>query len=362
MLATGCVPMNNGSYFCVASVSGPDYVIFLDAMEVDNVSVLRRAPTIQSKIRPGPRRTEPEISYAMLELSKIVECDHVFSAIGTTFLKSSKTVLTLERTKPSDHDMHQIETFADITFVPATFPWVRLETTSRNDSLFLYIKRLDAQRMALALLSLPWHIESYLISRDESSICFRLLTSVSSNLLSLVSRVHNGIEYLGLKENNKQALREALLSVLSNLSSHKTGRTLSHSFHKLDRVLDKINPGNRRISEMVGILMLTNLEFATLIRQSVRRLDRTTNVTVPVDCTRGVIQVPTAFGPVQEFVVDREELWPNETPNGVLQETYTCILLASVQACLRSKMLQTSFDGRPLLKHIAGLKDQVFLS
>ncbi|KAK5630072.1 hypothetical protein RRF57_005787 [Xylaria bambusicola] len=347
----------------MASVSGPDYNISLNAIDFDSISAIQlRASSIQSNIRPEPIRQKPEVNYAVPQLSKTVEYDHVFNAIGTKFLKGSKTVLTLERTKPSDLDIHQIETSADITFIPADFPWVRLETTFRRDSLYLYIKRVDAQRMALALLSLPWHIESYLISRDESSICFRLLTSVSNNLQSLVSRVHRGIEYLSLGPNDKDDLREAMLSVLSNLSYYQIGRSLSHSLYKLDQVLEKINPGDRRISEMVGVLVLTGLEFTTLIRQFVRRLDRTANITIPVDCTMGAIKVPTAFGPVQEFIVNRNELWPNEVPKGILNETYTSILLASLRACLRSKMLRTGFDSKPLLSHVAGFQGPLYLS
>jgi len=99
----------------------------------------------------------------------------------------------------------ELQRLSDHTFVPAAAPWVRLDVPSyaqNNSRKEYYIRRVDAQRIALSLLNIPWHPEGYLLpgvvnKHSRAKVVYRL-GSISGRTRPFLIRLRAGVSALDL--------------------------------------------------------------------------------------------------------------------------------------------------------------------
>lgn len=113
---------------------------------------------------------------------------------------------------------------------------------------------------------------------------------------------------------------------------------------------------------MIGILMMTNEEFQELFYQSLRHLKQATLSTIQIDVRAATISIPSAFGVLQTFTLDLDRMYPSHIRNQEsMTAPYSAIVLASLKACVRSKMLDYRFDAAPLMNFIEACPDVVLV-
>ncbi|CAN9418822.1 unnamed protein product [Alternaria alternata] len=106
------------------------------------------------------------------------------------------------------------------------------------------------------------------------------------------------------------------------------------------------------VQQMVGILMLTNEEFADLVYQSARHMTVSSKVPIEFDFRAGTLTIPSTFGTVQTFELDVENLQRQQQlqlgAQGKISVEHSDILKAALRAYLRSLMLASCYDAEPL--------------
>lgn len=110
-------------------------------------------------------------------------------------------------------------------------------------------------------------------------------------------------------------------------------------------------------------MMITNREFMSLVRQSARRFDQAPNAAIEVDMRSGVLEIPSAFGILQEFPLSITELYPDRTfTDEVISVSYSAVLISTLRACLRSAMLRDCFSSNPLITKVLDFDSTVYVS
>lgn len=143
-------------------------------------------------------------------------------------------------------------------------------------------------------------------------------------------------------------------------------RAMSTTLCKLDNVLAQLGSQEKVVDHIIGMLTVTNVEFQELVYQSMRHLRESTTATVELDMRAGVIKVPSAFGVMQQFIVDLDRIFPEDMrSHETISVRHTTVVLAAMKSCLRSEMLKSCHDITPLLKLVQGVQergDMVYLS
>ena len=231
------------------------------------------------------------------------------------------------------------------SYFPIHEPWARVEIQSdmavarmRNDRGWRtpppneevqYISRSDTQKMAFSMLNLPWHPESYTITGAQQSLFMQLPLPVTKRLYPISYRLRDSIKLLSPGELDRRTLLEALQRALSRLDREAVPpapkRSLLEALYRLDLVLSGLgNENDRRIVDQVaGILMITNLEFQELLHTSIRNLQEITRSDIQLDLQSTTLKVPSAFGIMQHFPVDMDQILP-DGPRDYSREPHCC--------------------------------------
>ena len=268
-----------------------------------------------------------------------------------------------------------IDGFLGSSYVPADEPWVRVHYQAgngheNNPEPLRCISRLDAQKLAFAILSLPWHSQSYLIGGNKESVFMQLLQPAARRLQPSLFRTRVNMKFLSLGEQDKQKLSRALEPALSRLASDRESASLTpkpsklEALYKLDSVLSELgnDKDKRIIDHVVGILMVTNVEFQELLHGSIRNLKETTRSDIQLDLRSTTLKVPSAFGVMQHFPVDMDQILPEE-PRGheSIAVSHTAVILAGLRGALRCMMFLSCPDADPLLSLVSNFKDTVYV-
>ncbi|RYP47724.1 hypothetical protein DL768_006260 [Monosporascus sp. mg162] len=220
--------------------------------------------------------------------------------------------------KQTQVDVASLEAIREIqgyTYLPADSEWIRIHSGG-YDERDAYLPRTDAQQLALALLKLKWHPEGYLIGGERRSPGMTLLTSPSTRLVSLMSRVLDKARLLSLSQEDHQKLSKALSVALRRIEKNQDAfnRHAFNSMYQLDEALEDLGSGPNHLvtDRVIGILSLTNDEFLELVYQSIRNLTEGTSATIQLDLRSTTLKVPSAFGVMQHFSVDWDRISPGE--------------------------------------------------
>ncbi|KAF2645198.1 hypothetical protein P280DRAFT_531169 [Massarina eburnea CBS 473.64] len=230
------------------------------------------------------------------------------------------------------------------TYVPASKPFVRLSAENSGED---YIKRLDLQKIALALLNMEWHPCGYLTpimrhSERGGDLLKRVLLRASGMAIPMLHRLSDGMDHLGLHEDKLDKVSKSISTILHV-------KTNSRVWYELDTDLKGMEHDDPKVSSMIGILMLRNEEFRGLVYDSVRYIATSSKTEIEFDLRHGTIAVPGAFGAIQTFEVDLEVLMlagktvqPDRTDN--LKVKHGLILIGALRACVRSQLLSCCPD------------------
>lgn len=253
-----------------------------------------------------------------------------------------------------------------LTFSSEMMQWIKIVRTGPIP-MDIYLPRTDAQRMVYALLSMPWHPENYLIGSSGFGAAEELLVAVSWRLVPIMSRIRENSNFLSLGEQERNRLNEALEPAFRRLDKDPSAsRAMSTTLCKLDNVLAQLGSQEKVVDHIIGILTVTNVEFQELVYQSMRHLRESTTATVELDMRAGTIKVPSAFGVMQQFIVDLDRIFPEDMrSHETISVRQTTVVLAAMKSCLRSEMLKSCHDTTPLLKLVQEVQEQgdvVYLS
>ena len=260
----------------------------------------------------------------------------------------------------------ELEDYSFLTYVPSASQWIRTPPGSREEYSHgwrtgsdntKYILRADAQTMACSPLWLIWNPEGYLFPTKKFGLGARLLINVSHRLSPMMSRLGEGINSLDISDSERKPLLNNLSSLHRNLQKYRIQPTRKYwkRLVALDTELESLGQrDDRKIVElMIGVLMITNEEFQTLLYQSLRHLQGAASSTITVNLAAATITVPSAFGVLQTFHIDLDRIDPGGARNAeAFTVTYTAVILAATKACLRSTMLRDCFDASTLLRDV----------
>jgi hypothetical protein len=253
----------------------------------------------------------------------------------------------------------ELRKLSDHTFVPAAAPWVRLDVPSyaqSDSSTEYYIRRVDAQRIALSLLNIPWHPEGYLLpgvaKKHSRAKVMQRLGSISGRTRPFLIRLRQGISALNLSSKDEQSFLKSSELVVKRAASSPTRRSLLEPLFLFDEIVKDLQHERVEVQQMVGILMLTNEEFADLVYQSARHMTVSSKVPIEFDFRAGTLTIPSTFGTVQTFELDVENLQRQQQlqlgAQGKISVEHSDILKAALRAYLRSLMLASCYDAEPL--------------
>ena len=375
MLATGGLPLRQeGQFFSLfgRSEEDDDDSIYSESSGDDDNE--RFVPQQTLHHRPRQRARRPSATLIAYELVEITNRDPALIEMSRPFHAENAEVFALSRVRRSQSTMSKLEGYATLTYVPAESPWIRLPPADRDrisrgwqgyDS--TYISRPDSQAIASALLNLNWHPEGYILGMDVRGLGLRFLTNVSYRLQPILSRLLEGSNSLGLSDDNRTKLEEALAPVLRIVPKDRVypTRTYSQRLFNLDTVLAALGEQDDRsiISTIIGVLMISNEEFQMLLYQSMRHIQRVATSTVEINIQAGTMTVPSAFGVMQTFNIDMDRIDSgslSRSPEALIV-SYPTVILAATKACLRSVMLRDSFNASSLFQAVHSWDEIVYV-
>lgn len=375
-LALGCIPAEN-KYFSLEDSVKEDSDDEDDDWD-DVVYRPRYTPTSRRMTHPRQsswRRPVPEASSSStlpsitrpadpdlisFRLAPIPQQGARFGSLPPAFRNDKMQAYGLQEfTLPPDHpDQISLEAIGSVTFVPAATPWVRLSKGDHGGQFVrkhCYLRREDAHQMAYALLTLAWHPESYLIGSNRSTLCRDFLSAASPRFMQIVAQMKTNVASLGLGSNERAKLFDVLALMEKKTARLATHRSTLRVLYDIDVVLSQISHNNVHVNDIIGILMLTNEEFAGLVSQSARHLEVSTSSVVEIDLRAGSLKVPSAFGIMQSFIVDVHAIYTDATmATETISVNHTMVLVAALKACLRSFMLENCLEAEPLFKLLEG--------
>jgi hypothetical protein len=262
--------------------------------------------------------------------------------------------LSLEEVELVPATVSELKGFAGVTYVPATSHWVRMGDDSPvppGYSGAWFLQRADAQLLAKVLLELDLHAQGYLVGGNKKSRCRQTLCNAAESLPQLLGRLIQHIELLGLQKEDERTLLTALEKMMTLTLRVEYSRAMSAAIFELDQALHNLAHPNPKVDIIIGVLMITNAEFRSMIAQSARHLDISINSGVDVDFGAGSLNIQAVFGIMQPFPFDLDVLFPNEiVEHNIVRVKYSAVILSALKASLRSAFLVTSMDSLPLFE------------
>lgn len=236
--------------------------------------------------------------------------------------------------------------------------WIRIVRTpawASPEVINVYVERVAAQRLAQRLLTLPWQSTGYLVDHQEysGSSSMAIFETAAQTLPNFINHLTTAVEKL---IPNTQQQKGSLISALRSCDAFvsQAGGTRSYKAAcTLQAILaDLGNHGERAyVDTIVGILAITNSEFRDLMYDSLRSLRETT----------ASLKVPKAFGVVQHFFVDWQEMFPEQVrSHEVISVSYTVVVLATVRALVKCEMLLCCPNARLLIDAVLEVGDVVY--
>lgn len=218
-------------------------------------------------------------------------------------------------------------------------------------------RRSDAQMLACALLQLQWHPDSYLLGAENQALGFRLLIDPSRLFCHMLLRLIHGLGHLALPPQEALAVAESLKSAHGILKKGytKPTRALAATLYTLDLALAGLGTDDINVVElMFGDLMITNEEFQESVYHSLRRLEATTSASAKWKLDEvATFTIPSTFGIRQTFMVDLGKIYPRKVREPETNTiSYSTIILAGTEACLRSMVLNNCFHSAPLIQAV----------
>ena len=254
----------------------------------------------------------------------------------------------------------------DVSFVDPFLEWVRLPThqgVALKHTVFIW--RTDAQKIAHALLKLTWSSQGYLIGGSSSLCSIQLLEVAGGQLLYLVGHIRENLADLTIPHRDANELRELFSDAERAIRKEQSGAAL-HSLDELcalDTYLQKAAHSDHTVNDMIGVLVLTNEEFVSFVRQSARHFKQSIGGSITVEMRTATVKVGLPFGGSQDFPVDMKALQTDwRFRDDTITVTYTALILACTRACLRSYLLSIREDGHPLLKRILEMDDVIYVA
>lgn len=284
-------------------------------------------------------------------------------------------VLTLQEVALGDAEISSLVDENSGTYIARSSAWLRLtlphgRLRGSYGSDLKFLHRSDGQTMAAGLLNLPLSPYGYLMS-FENSLCRDMLCEAAQSVPQLLTRtmwkIEDSFDYL---DSEKRGKLHNALAAFHNLSQPvKRTRLYFDALHKLDKALEETTvqtPTLRYVAISLGCVMITSPEFRSLISQSVRLLAEGFNGTMCVSLDDGLIRVPTVLNFLADFPVDLDAIFPNIDPNernGVFNVSLNKVVLICLKAALRSAMLDSALDSRPLFEAVSsyGLEETPYM-
>ncbi|MCJ1248500.1 hypothetical protein MMC30_005718 [Trapelia coarctata] len=315
-----------------------------------------------------------------LELIVISELDPRLERLAKPFsaLPAREKIKTLGVVRLDRETLSSLKNLSDATYLPATADWIRIprgkQSYRRDSNVKEYIRRRDGQSLALALLNIKWHPEGYIIggiSSQHRSI--RFLTSAGSTkvFILFITRLQLGIETLGLTLDQKRSFFDSAKNVKDQLNiakkwyKERKSRSLMQALYLFQQNIKSVVHKSSRANQMIGILMISNAEFFALVLESARFLETAGTMPIDIDLTAGTIKVLSGFGVTRTFVVDVDILSPGpnrgSTPEAKATILHTHVLMASLEACLTSVMLNCSFDADRFVSEVLECDEVLFM-
>ena len=258
-------------------------------------------------------------------------------------------VFSLEEVELSEEEQTTLQHDSEATYVPLSSPWIRLAGGSNGRAWFL--NRSDGQILAQALLNLPLCPQGYLINGNTEAVLRKTLCAASEALPQLLVRMITDIDSLVVEPADRNELLTAMDHLLARTLNYKYNRVFASLLFRLDEVLIRNLHPDKRANDAIGVLMITNPEFRSLIAQSLRHIPMTAGTSVTVDLAKSCLVMPTVMGVLQEFAIDFDSLFPGTDPRApAITITYTMLLILSLRASLRSTFFETSVDSLPLFE------------
>ncbi|KAK8096272.1 uncharacterized protein PG998_002887 [Apiospora kogelbergensis] len=256
--------------------------------------------------------------------------------------------------------------------VPADSDWVRINGKSSDgypyagmEKKYIYIERLAAQKLGLAVLSHRWNKERHLLGMDDrNNVGMMLFVAAADELPNFLLRLHEGLEWLTLSQNDKRKLSYVVKS-LSDLSDVSPGTRVYKAARKLDEILSELgNQGQQRfVGQIIGILAITNTEFRDLVYGSLRGLRETVSSSIDLEMPSATLKVPKAFGVMQHFYGDWQEMFPNLTrDHETLNLSYTVVVLAVTSALVKCTMLTCCPSSSALMNAVLDIGDVAYMT
>lgn len=158
-------------------------------------------PIVRPRLSAGP-------NILSFRFSPIPERGGRFGTLPAAFRAEDMQAFGLQEFSLSDDHPDQIalRKVGSVTFVPAASPCVRLSKGDHHGEFrgkCCYLRREDAHQIAYALLTLPWHPESYLIGCNQPTLCRVFLCSAAARFMKIVARMKSNVASLGLGSNER---------------------------------------------------------------------------------------------------------------------------------------------------------------
>ncbi|OTB17846.1 hypothetical protein K445DRAFT_20315 [Daldinia sp. EC12] len=349
LLAIGFLPLSESSCVCLVDSFDSDDIEYFD-QQVDT-----RPPQLEhAYARDGQLETKP------VKLQSF-SVGQEFSNIGDTFLNICNHTWYGFEPINSNTAREAVDSIRGHTYVPANSEWVRVLGTNPE----VYMLRREAQQLALALLKLPCHPGGYLLSGlTRKGAGLTLLTDPAKQLVSMMARLGQRIEILDLSQQDKQRLNRELGPAIRLLDRENGSYRAFQAIYDLDLALGDLGSKDDQnvVDSVIGILAITNAEFLVLVQQSLRNLSESTNSTVKLDMWTKTLKVPSAFGVFESFSVDWDSLCPDDPrAHETVEISHTVIVLATIRAILRCKMLSICFNADPLISTVGEWEDIIHI-
>jgi hypothetical protein len=386
MLAVGCLKLPSRQYIALIDLWSPEELEFdhhpMDMelvrplMDVHQPTMLinrivpREATRKETAIRRSMSHSNTTVHEVKepvaLRLEKIANRDDELERLRSAFGQMKQEVLAFVPQELDGGLLAELRMYMNVAFVNPLFNWIRLpkadSAATQQSNIFFW--RADAQKVAHGLFNLPWHPQGYLIGGSSSAYCIRLLEVAGCEFLYLLTRVRENVESLNIEHEEKKRFKGTLAAVDNLVRREQKGTSLpSHTeFYTLDEMLSSFGHSDPKINDMIGVLMMTNQEFASFVRQSARHFDKSIAGSFDV-ALMGHVRVKLPFGGTQEYPVDMKDIYADWQPRDeIVPVNYTVATLACLRASMRSYLLNIRFDGYPLMQGVLGMDDIVYIA
>lgn len=260
----------------------------------------------------------------------------------------------------------EFRTIAGATYIPSESKYVRLGPNDPVNSSYIgawFLLRKDAQILAQTILTLPLYSEGYLLGGSKNSNARTMLCSAAEAIPQLLGRMIQSQAALGLGAPEKADLLAALHQMYLRTLQYDKTRVMSRSIFNLDHALLTSLHDNLKVNLAIGILVLTNPEFRSMITQSARHIEAAAQSSIALNLRESRIEVSSVFGIPQIFPIDFEVLCPGEVlPDEVVAIPYVNLIMAALKATLRSTFLNTSVNSLPLFSKVMAADELIYFA